>query len=632
MAQPTARHLSRLARLAADLRGKQDLCVVFQRLVEASERSGMIVAGERWILEQLQQRVGTAMESLGALQEAETTSQATDHLSELERILSDPEWDASRGVLADLKEQDAEREAMLRQYEGQLAEWADHIGDLKTLIGEARESRAPVMREETQVLGLEATVQRAERALRDRDFGALTEAIARLDEAKPVPAELSEGIASKTRESEPLSRQADLLLLQSPLVDQTNEYTVLLRTPSETGRHGVNIQDSSTLVRQDRQQMRDAVDEITQAINLGLARQFRQRTDQGLTRAAHVEYAGEHSPDSDEQGVSDEAEEPPVQQTADQREPIPRDLIPVDVSGQRASVQSVNGLAQSVGDLMYRLLMPEAMQRYLDDTPCSVTITTNDLELPWELMWYRDDFLCLDRPVARMPMGRAFPREDPPRARGSNKLLFRLIYADPQGNLPAAEREVDQIKEGLTAAWGDQIQVDVLKGADATGRQLNEDLRSGKYDVIHFAGHAAFNEREPDLSGLLLHGEEVFFAQKTRRLLEGRPLVFLNACESGRTANADELQSVGTYLQKPAEGLASSFVYGGALGCIGALWPVYDDAASEFAVTFYSRVLEGYMIGEAMRRARIRIREKFPRQITWAAFVLYGDPTFRLAG
>ena len=34
------------------------------------------------------------------------------------------------------------------------------------------------------------------------------------------------------------------------------------------------------------------------------------------------------------------------------------------------------------------------------------------------------------------------------------------------------------------------------------------------------------------------------------------------------------------------------------------------------------------MIGEAMRLARIEIKKKDP--ITWAAFVLYGDPTFRL--
>ena len=123
---------------------------------------------------------------------------------------------------------------------------------------------------------------------------------------------------------------------------------------------------------------------------------------------------------------------------------------------------------------------------------------------------------------------------------------------------------------------------------------------------------------------------EVFFAQKIRRLLEGRPLVFLNACESGRTANEKRPQEVKQYLQKPAEGLASSFIYGGALGCIGALWPIYDKAAAEFALEFYGRVLEGHMIGEAMRQARVRSREAHPQHITWAAFVLYGDPTFRL--
>ena len=59
---------------------------------------------------------------------------------------------------------------------------------------------------------------------------------------------------------------------------------------------------------------------------------------------------------------------------------------------------------------MYRLFMPEQMRRYIADNPCSLTITTNDLELPWELMCYqRGRFLCLDRPVACMPMGGRFP-------------------------------------------------------------------------------------------------------------------------------------------------------------------------------------------------------------------------------
>jgi CHAT domain-containing protein len=189
---------------------------------------------------------------------------------------------------------------------------------------------------------------------------------------------------------------------------------------------------------------------------------------------------------------------------------------------------------------------------------------------------------------------------------------------------------VKRIREGLEKDWREQIEIDVLDREDAQGRKLNEVLRAGTYDVIHYAGHAAFDEKQPDLSGLLLHDKEVFFAQKIRRLLEGRPLVFLNACQSGRTANEKAPQEVEQYLQKPAEGLASSFIYGGALGCIGALWPIYDRPAAEFAVDFYGKVLEGYMIGEAMRRARISIRDRYANQITWAAFVLYGDPTFRL--
>ena len=118
----------------------------------------------------------------------------------------------------------------------------------------------------------------------------------------------------------------------------------------------------------------------------------------------------------------------------------------------------------------------------------------------------------------------------------------------------------------------------------------------------------------------------VFYAQKIGRLLEGRPLVFLNACQSARAANEPTPNGF-TYLQKPAEGLASSFIYGGALGCIGSLWPIFDEPAAQFAVAFYNEVLKGTMIGEAMRRARNKIKEQHPDSLTWAAFVLYGDPT-----
>ena len=84
------------------------------------------------------------------------------------------------------------------------------------------------------------------------------------------------------------------------------------------------------------------------------------------------------------------------------------------------------------------------------------------------------------------------------------------------------------------------------------------------------------------------------------------------------------------YLQVPAEGLASAFICGGAVGCIGSLWPVYDDPAAEFAVAFYRWILEGYAIGEAMRNARVESKKAYANQVTWASFVLCGDPRFQL--
>jgi hypothetical protein len=59
--------------------------------------------------------------------------------------------------------------------------------------------------------------------------------------------------------------------------------------------------------------------------------------------------------------------------------------------------------------------MPKQIVQFLKTQPCSLTLTTNDLELPWELMLTGDSpkgdkFLCLHRLVARLPMGYVAPR------------------------------------------------------------------------------------------------------------------------------------------------------------------------------------------------------------------------------
>jgi CHAT domain-containing protein len=590
--------LTDLARYARVHHDRWQLCDQIEEILDPIKRAGIwTVVGETGLLTQLIDRVQRSLELFHAI--AQHPSE--DALEELETLLEDETWDVAVQVLRELRDRLDKQQEMIRHYAEQVAEWRDRVvDDLRKCLERARKAQAPVLREVNEFRQLDALVARADRMLKEPNYVEVAKTLHQLAGLGEAPRQLAEQLDKKEKEGRQFTQQADLLLLQSPLDTHSRrlQYTVLLRTPSEPGTHGINIESSSTLVEEDSTELRSALDRVTEAINHGLCRRVDLAQTAGLAIGA---VAG-----------------------------MTRNLV-TGPAGDRTITPPVppNELIQDAGELLYRLVIPEQMQPFLTGTPFSLTITTNDLELPWELMFVEDEFLCLRLPVARMPMGRAVPRR--PRLRGiREKLRFLLIYSDPDNNLPLACQEVEKIGDALRQDWQDKIIIDTLMPPNSSGRRLNEALRKGQYDVIHYAGHAGFDKRDGDLSGLLLHGGELFFAQKVRRLLEGRPLVFLNACESAFTANEQEAQQVDRYLQGPAEGLASAFIYGGAVGCIGSLWPVYDAPAAEFAILLYRRVLEGYTIGEAMRQARVDIRAAHPEQITWATFVLYGDPRFHL--
>jgi CHAT domain-containing protein len=281
-----------------------------------------------------------------------------------------------------------------------------------------------------------------------------------------------------------------------------------------------------------------------------------------------------------------------------------------------------------IGKLMYNLLVPNGMQRLLaETTPCPLTVSSNDLELPWELMHDHSDFLCVKRPFARMPVGKTYPRQTgwlPPNRTAWNMLL---IHSDPYGNLGDSGAEIAEIQQTFNQL--PQVNATVLAGDQAIGKHLTRHLSDGRYDLVHYAGHAGFDRVQPDNSFLLLHDEERFPADKIQKVLEGRPVVFLNACDSSRANNEDETASPdGITVQ--AQGLASAFIYGGAQACVGALWPIFDDSARALAVAFYRSLLARRPVGEALREARGFSRTLHADRLTWAAYALYGDPRFKL--
>jgi hypothetical protein len=593
--------VTRLAKYARLHYERWQLCDEIEEVLEPIERACIwTVVGEKSLLTQLIDRLQKSLELFQGIAD----HPSDEALEQLDVLLEDETWEVARQVFGELKQRFDKQQEMIRRYTEQVAEWRDRVLNLGRQLEKARRVRAPVLREEDELRQLEALVAGADRYLKEPNFVDLAKALHQLTGLGESPQQLACHLDGKEKEGRQFTQQADLLLLQSPLDARSRrvQYTVLLRTPSEPGTHGINIESSSTLVAEDSAELRSALDRVTEAINQGLSSRI------GLAQPA------------DETNVAGA---------------LPARNLVTAPPGDRTIAAPIgpNDLIRDAGELLYRLVIPEQMQQFLiarSETPrFSLTITTNDLELPWELMFMEDEFLCLRLPVARMAMGRALPRR--PRLRNiREKLRFLLVYSDPDNNLPQARREVERIEDALRKDWKDKIIIDTLMPPNSSGRRLNDALRKGQYDVIHYAGHAGFDKLNGDLSGLLLHGGELFFAQKIRRLLEGRPLVFLNACESAATANEQQIPQVTSYLQVPAEGLASAFIYGGAVGCIGSLWPVYDEPAAEFAVLLYRRVLEGYTIGEAMRLARVDLRAAHPEQMTWATFVLYGDPRFYL--
>ena len=96
------------------------------------------------------------------------------------------------------------------------------------------------------------------------------------------------------------------------------------------------------------------------------------------------------------------------------------------------------------------------------------------------------------------------------------------------------------------------------------------------------------------------------------------PLVFLNACEIGRTTPA--LVGIG--------GFAKAFLELGASAVIAPLWSVKDGIAHEIADTFYNRVKAEPKtpFADILRDLRGKAYDAAKAEDTYAAYCFYGDP------
>lgn len=299
----------------------------------------------------------------------------------------------------------------------------------------------------------------------------------------------------------------------------------------------------------------------------------------------------------------------------------PREEAIIDLINQlNAQAESMTGFtAEQVrkwlrgqGTILWNELIPKDLNSLFwqqREKITQMTILSSGDPMPWEILYPTSDnrnddagFLVEQFPVVRWHFG-------PPPV---NRLQFtQPTFVLPDGSPQTAESEISQLKSKMSG--GQEIH-------DLTS--LLHLFDTPQFGLLHFACHDTFRTDSPTSTYVNFRGqhfEPTFLAGYRQSFSSQCPLVFMNACGSaGEAANYTQLV-----------GWADSFLSAGAGAYVGSLWEVRDSSASTFAEAFYTQILAGSTLGDAMVKARKAIQD-IPGDPTWLAYSLYGNPNARV--
>jgi len=267
-----------------------------------------------------------------------------------------------------------------------------------------------------------------------------------------------------------------------------------------------------------------------------------------------------------------------------------------------------------------------AVKRHLRNAPCpsSVMFMIDEAhaDLPWELMLEAAYAGEIPFQVGRAVVSKQAAQSILPPVRGIRKIK-PLLIGDPGGDLKAAEDEVGELVQIFGRYPQFFAEPDVLVGPDkCRSIQLLNALSSGRYHLVHYAGHARF---EGSQSAWQAADGELRTDQLTNAIEMAPPaFVFSSACESAEGGAVRSTRYEGQSFDLPG-----AFLQAGVEVYIGALWPVDATRARLFARAFYEGLVSSkYELGECLRLAKWarKQEEEGDGLIDWLAFVLYGDP------
>lgn len=286
---------------------------------------------------------------------------------------------------------------------------------------------------------------------------------------------------------------------------------------------------------------------------------------------------------------------------------------------------------QDIGTQLFDQFFPEAMQDYLwahRDEIGDLIVYTDEPFVPWELVHLKPArgkrgkkprFLAQGG-LVRWQLGSFPPRSM--RVRRGRARSICPVYADPMFD----NREGVLEQEFLVERFG-------AKPVTATPRGVEQILRSGRFDLLHFSGHGAARSDDIADARVLLKGRKRGRSVEPQYLSatavsqnvnwtgsrDGGPLVVLNACQTGRSGE----------LHTTVGGFAKAFLDAGAAAFVSCLWSVREQPARTFVETLYEQLLAGQTMAAASSAARRAARDA--GDPTWLAFVVYARPDAVLA-
>jgi hypothetical protein len=249
--------------------------------------------------------------------------------------------------------------------------------------------------------------------------------------------------------------------------------------------------------------------------------------------------------------------------------------------------------------------------------------------IPWEMVCLCDPESgdIDDRFLAEYGLVRTLSDDMPPRELPMARWGY-LGASFPMGTLPPVGAELEYFTgKSAESLRGHGIEPTLI---DATRDAFYDALAELDFDVLHISCHAESPHHSIERASLIIGDETPLGDTKARlvevdtitveaeaRLKRHRPVVFLNACETGR---------VGAVLTAWG-GWPNVFLRAGAGAFVGAAWAVRDKPAAAFSTAFYNALLDGKTLAEAASIARASAKKL--GDASWLAFKVYGHPRAR---